>query len=252
MKRKKSVLLTALFLPTLLVLFFISGEAFAGPNQDETRQEEKMFIRVTVYPTASLSRYDYQNDIDLYELRAYVDVRAGSPAGRQLEEAIILVAGQKLEMEEGVFTARVPVKRDQLPDSFSIEINSEGFAFFSAVYPLPNWLVIERPRPAIVKAGRDLEVAWSFRSEKAPVNLRYNDFKTGSPRFNLNDLADGEALIPGKLINPDSIVRIYVMNSWMYKRFIEDRNVAMGSEVNVIPWSQVFLRTSDDQSEDNH
>lgn len=252
MKKKKVVHLTALFLPIVLLLFFTFGKAFAGPNPDEIQQEEKMFIRVTVYPTASLSRYDYQNDIDLYELRAYVDVRAGSPAGRQLEEATILVAGQKLEMEEGIFTARVPVNRDQLPDSFTIEINSEGFAHFSAVYPLPNWLVIERPRPSVVTAGRDLEVAWNFRSEKASVNLRYNDFKAGSPRFYLNDLAEGEAVIPGELINPDSIVRIYVMNSWMYKRFIEDRKVAIGSEVNVIPWSQVFLRTSEDQSEDNH
>jgi hypothetical protein len=40
-----------------------------------------------------------------------------------------------------------------------------------------------------------------------------------------------------------AIIRIYVIQSWLYKRFLGGPDYARGSEVNVIPWSQVFVRT---------
>jgi len=48
-----------------------------APTQKTPRPPEPFFVRVTMYPTVSLSRYDYNNDIDLYEIRIYVELRRG-------------------------------------------------------------------------------------------------------------------------------------------------------------------------------
>ena len=235
--KKKRLLITLL----LTCLVFSGIYVIGNESQPET---EKYFIRITVYPTASLSRYDYNIDPDLYELRAYIDLRKGSPTGTLISEANVLVAENKAEVENDLYSIRLAVDRDKLPDSFSVRASFQGDTIFDKVFPLPNWLKIEHPRPGIIEPGRDLAVKWSFQQEAGPVNLRFYDFKAGQPSFDLNDLPEREALIPGKLILPDTIVRIFVMQSWMYKRFIIDPALVRGSEISVIPWSQVFLRSS--------
>jgi hypothetical protein len=44
-------------------------------------------------------------------------------------------------------------------------------------------------------------------------------------------------------------VRIYVISSWLFKRFLSGDEFVRGSEVNIIPWSQVFIRTQDQPKE---
>jgi len=40
----------------------------------------------------------------------------------------------------------------------------------------------------------------------------------------------------------ETILRIYVISSWIFKQYLLEENLARGSEINIIPWSQVFIR----------
>ncbi|MFO7579631.1 MAG: hypothetical protein R6W74_05420, partial [Nitrosomonas halophila] len=104
-----------------LAVVFPSAVCMSGQSQSAV-ETAPIFIRVTIYPTASLSRYDYNNDIDLYEIRPYVEVRAGSANGIVISDARVTVSGTDLEFKDGQYLARIPVKQDALPKDFSIRI----------------------------------------------------------------------------------------------------------------------------------
>lgn len=226
---------------TLAVListaFCISGESRQADDA------EPVFIRVTVYPTASLSRYDYNNDVDLYEIRPYIEVRSGSASGIVISDARVTVSGTGLDFKDGQYIARIPVKREALPKDISIRIAAPGRRIIEKTIPLPGWLILESPRPDIIDSGRDLEVSWISTGRGGPVNLHAYDFKSDKFRFNLDDVDIESAVIPGGLIPQSTIVRLFVIESWISKRFVEDPGAARGSEINIIPWSQVFFRT---------
>ena len=62
------------FLITLLILLAglsAASQETSPQNGPEEPAPESLYVRLTFYPTASLSRYDYNNDVDHYEVRAY-------------------------------------------------------------------------------------------------------------------------------------------------------------------------------------
>jgi len=63
--------------------------------QEEAIQElptpDPLYVRVTIYPTANLSRYDYNNDVDLYEIRAYLELRDKNSSGTIIANARVIV-----------------------------------------------------------------------------------------------------------------------------------------------------------------
>jgi hypothetical protein len=237
--------------PALLILFAAGG---LGAAQDlpappaaaglqAPAPPEPLFVRLSVYPTASLSRYDFNNDLDLYELRVYVELRRGSQEGSPIADAVVSVSGERVEYLTDHYEKKIPLDKDRRPAECIVEIGVTGRAPLRESFPLPDWLVLTEPKPAVIDPGNDLEVRWEHGRFLAPVDVRAYDFRTGKEFFAENHLAGPAALIPASRLPASTIIRVYIIQSWLYKRFLGGPDYARGSEVNVIPWSQVFVRT---------
>jgi hypothetical protein len=213
------------------------------PERAPAKAPEKVFLRLSVYPTASLSRYDYNNDLDLYEVRIYVELRRGSQEGASIADAFVTALGEKLDYDQDHYERRVPVDKDKPPAEIEVEIALKGKAAFRERFPLPDWLVLREPRPAVLETGRDLGLLWRFDRFPAPVDVHAYDFKTGREIFKRENMAETSAVIPAADLPASTIVRIYAIQSWLYKRFLGGDGYARGSEINIIPWTQVFVRT---------
>jgi hypothetical protein len=237
--RASSSKLSALLLLALVGL--CSGQE--APTQDTSKPPEPLFVRITVYPTASLSRYDYNNDIDLYEFRVYVELRRGSQEGEAVADAHVTALAQRLDYQTDHYEKRIILEKDNLPAEVDVEIAARNRPVMRERFPLPSWLILTNPRPAVLETGKDLSIAWRFSRFAAPVDVRAYDFKTGKEFFRRDHEADTVTLVPAADLPASTIVRIYIIQSWLYKRFLAGDAYARGSEVNVIPWSQVFIRT---------
>jgi hypothetical protein len=233
--------------PFLAAFFLLAAAGLAAgqdvPDQDAPKPPEPLFVRLTVYPTASLSRYDYNNDLDLYEIRVYAEVRRGSQEGPAVADARVTAFAERLEYQEDHFEKRIVLEKDKLPADIDVEIAPPGRPVIKERFPLPAWLVLTGPKPSIVEAGQDLAVSWRFSRFPSPVDIRAYDFRTGKEFFRKDHLEGTSAVIPASGLPASTIVRIYAIQSWLYKRYLDGRNYARGSEINVIPWSQVFFRT---------
>jgi hypothetical protein len=204
---------------------------------------EPVFVRLSVYPTASLSRYDFNIDIDLYELRVYVELRRTSQEGPLIPDALVSASGERVDYVTDHYEKKITFDKGRLPAEFAVEIGIKGRAPLKGSFPLPDWLVLTEPKPAVIDPGNDLEVRWGYGRFLAPVDVRAYDFRTGKEIFAGDHLAGPAALIPASRLPASTIIRVYIIQSWLYKRFLGGPDYARGSEVNVIPWSQVFVRT---------
>jgi hypothetical protein len=214
-----------------------------APAQNAPKPPEPLFVRVAVYPTVSLSRYDYNNDIDLYELRVYVELRRGSQEGEAVADARVTALAQKLDYQTDHYEKRIILGKDSLPSEVEVEIAVKNRPVIREKFPLPSWLVLTDPQPAVLEAGMDLPIHWRFSRFAAPVNIFAYDFKTGKELFRRDHVGETSTVVPAADVPASTIVRIYVIQSWFYKRFLGGKDYARGSEVNIIPWSQVFVRT---------
>jgi hypothetical protein len=233
--------------PILAGLLFAAAAALAAAQEPPVRETppppEPLFIRITAYPTASLSRYDYSNDVDLYEVRVYVELRRGTQEGAAVNDAVITSFGEKLEFHEDHFEKRIIVDKDALPRELVVEIAVRGRPGLKETHPLPDWLILTEPRPAVVETGKDLAVGWRFDRFAAPVDVIGYDFKTGKEFVRRTNEAGTSITVPAASLPADTIVRLYIIQSWLFKRYLDGRDYARGSEINIIPWSQVFFRT---------
>ena len=89
------------------------GAAQDPPAQDAPAPPEPVFVRLTIYPTASLSRYDYNNDLDLYELRVYAEVRRVSQEGPPAADARVTAFAEKLEYHRRPLREEGPLRQGQ-------------------------------------------------------------------------------------------------------------------------------------------
>jgi hypothetical protein len=233
----------------LILIVLASGPALSG--QEASRQEtppapvpESIFFRLTLYPTASLSRYDINNDLDLYELRAYAEIRRESQAGEVISDARVEVLSERLDFQTDRFEKRIVVDRDNLPQEISVSIALRGRPSIKRKFPLPGWLVIENPQPAVISSDQDLSVVWRFTGCPGLVNVRVYDFKKGGSIASPDNIAKTEFVVPADKIPAATIVRVYIISSWISKQYLGGPEFVRGSEINLIPWSQVFVRTS--------
>ena len=230
------------FAVSLLIFLFLIPLSILS-SQENQENATPVFIRITVYPTISLSRYDYNNDIDLYEIRTYIELRKESQLGPPIQGAKITALGQTFDFTNSHYEKRIRVDKEQLPDMIEISIHTEeGFEFKEKV-PIPMWLTLKEPRPQILEDKSDLKVSWEFSQYKLPVNVNIYDFKSGDSIENENHTDKTTIIIPGERIPSETIIRIYVIASWFLKHYLHGDDKARGSEINIIPWSQVFLRT---------
>lgn len=226
----------------VLVLFFLVSMAF---SQEIRNEESKIFINAVIYPTFSLSRYDYNNDLNHAEIRAYVNLRLGSPHGEVISDAEVAVNGNHLEFnpEKNNYEKRIQISSDSLAGEFRLNISTREGVVFTQTYSIPEWLIIQKPQPSIVDSGSDLRLSWSFVNFGGSVDVRAYNFKTGDEILSVDNLMQTETLIPAENLHEDNLLRIYVICSWFYKKYIRGENLAQGSEMNIMPWSQVFIRT---------
>ena len=228
------------------LLLGAAGVLFAGqdlPVPQAPPPPEALFVRLSVYPTASLSRYDFNNDLDLYELRVYVELRRSSQKGRPVADAIVRAAGEQIDFVTDHYEKRVFLDKNRLPSEFGVEIGVPGRSPLKESFPLPDWLVLTEPKPAIVDPANDLEIRWHYLHFLAPVDVRAYDFRTGKEIFAVDHVAETAVVVPAARLPGATIIRVYIIQSWLYKRFLGGPDYVRGSEVNVIPWSQVFVRT---------
>lgn len=225
----------------LIILFMVSASILLCQENEESITP--VFIRITIYPTISLSRYDYNNDIDLYEIRIYIELRKESQIGPPIEGAQIAALGQTLDFTNSHYEKRIRVDKEHPPDEIEISIQTEeGFEFKEKVL-IPMWLTLKEPLPQILEDNSDLKVSWEFSKYKVPVNINVYNFKNGDSIESENHTDKTEISIPGTRIPRETIIRIYVITSWFLKHYFHGDDMARGSEINIIPWSQVFLRT---------
>lgn len=237
-------------LTTIFLFILMRGlipAAQETPPQDKPQAPifEPFFVRLTFYPTASLSRYDYNNDIDLYEVRAYAEIRLKSESGEIVPDARVTVLSQSLDFQKDHYEKRIAVEKEKLPDELDVTIAPADRPAIRRKYPIPFWLVLLEPRPAIVDPGQDLPIKWRFSAFSAPVDIRVYDFKKGDAVANLGNMAETITAVPADRIPASTTLRIYVISSWLLKRFLTGEEFVRGSEVNIIPWSQVFIRTNE-------
>jgi hypothetical protein len=212
-------------------------------NQQEAPKPDPLFVRITIYPTANLSRYDYNNDVDLYEIRAYVQLRDTTPIGEVIDNASVYVYSQLLDFKIDHYEKRIKVPMEELVEDFELRIETQDDRIIKNTFNIPTWLILLNPRPDIVESTQDLAIRWKFTRFEAPVDVFAYDFKTGKKLFEGLNLYSSEITVPAKNIPESAILRIWVMQSWLYKRFLQEPTEVPGSEIIVIPWSQVFIRT---------
>jgi len=224
-----------------------AGAALAAaqepPVLEAAPPAKPLFVRWTAYPTASLSRYDFNNDVDQFEVRVYVELRLGSQEGPAVPDAVVTSLGERLDFVTDHYEKRIVTGKDARPAEIELEIALKGRPPLRERQPLPDWLVLAEPRPSVLEAGTDIGVHWQFDHFEAPVDVIAYDFKTGKELLRRVNEPGTSVVLPAAAIHSDTIIRLYVIQSWLYKRYLDGPAYARGSEVVVIPWSQVFFRT---------
>jgi hypothetical protein len=250
-KKEQVIMLPRPTATAVLILVLVLSLALApapaaaqDEEQDQTSRPAKpLFVRISVYPTVSLSRYDYNNDIDLAEVRVYVELRNRSQVGSLIRDAEVTALGRKLDYIQDHYEKRILLSGSERPTEIDLVIAAPGRPPVKERFPIPDWLTLTSPRPAILDPAEDLTVAWEFGRFCSPVDVSAYDFKTGKAFFQKDNQAGPTVVITSDRVPRSTIVRIYVIQSWLDKRFLSGEAYARGSEINVIPWSQVFVRT---------
>lgn len=242
---RRQVLIFILISVSFLIFNYFSAAQEKTPLENEIEKPGPIFIQATFYPTASLSRYDYNNDLDLYEIRAYVVIRKESPAGEFVNGAKVIVNSTELEWNNNQYEKRIKVDSSALPDEIHLKVIIHGEIKFENKYPIPFWVILTRPRPLIIKLREDnsLTIAWMRKGSLVPVDVYAYNFKKGNRLLEARYCRENELPIEtNSLPQEETILRIYVISSWIMKQYLWGENLVKGSEVNIIPWSQVFIR----------
>lgn len=238
MKWKNILVILGIFL-----IFPVCLRSQEPESQEKPKEPDKLFVRTTIYPTANLSRYDYNNDLGLYEIRAYVELRDKTPIGEFIGDAHVFVNSQHLDFKKDHYEKRIKISKESLIEEVNLRIRTQDGRIVKNTFFIPTWLILLSPRPEIIPASDDLLIKWEYTRFEAPVDVFVYNFRTGKRIFEKYDLRDDKIILPAAKLPESTIVRIWVMQSWLYKRYLMDPSVAPGSEVVVIPWSQVFFRT---------
>jgi hypothetical protein len=225
----------------LLVMGMGISGIFLAAQQEQS--QPKFYIRATIYPTFSLSRYDYNNDIDHVEIRCYIEVRRDSVCGDIIDNATVEVNSEKLEFEDSQYKKRIDIDKETLTEKVVLKISIPEGINLERTYPVPDWLVIKSPQPSIIDSSQPLSITWEFQRCPGPVKVDAYNFRTGETLLDIDNFKENKIVIAEEKLPEKSLLRILVLHTWLYKQFIQGKHIARGSEVNFMPWSQVFIRT---------
>jgi hypothetical protein len=239
MMKKRNIL--AVF--GIFLIVSVCLQAQEPESQEEPVQPDRLFVRTTIYPTANLSRYDHNNDLDLYEIRAYVELRDKTPIGSIIDNAQVFVNSKRLDFKDDHYEKRLRVSKESLPEELDLRIETQDGRIVKNSFRIPSWLILISPSPQIYPSIKHVMINWKFTRFEAPVDVFAYNFKTGKMLFEKIDFYNDTVMLPANRLPESTIVRVWVMQSWLYKRYLRGSSVVPGSEVVVIPWSQVFFRT---------
>jgi len=235
--RSKFIVLIGLL---LICLGFLMSKESEGPALNN------IFVKATIYPTFSLSRYDYNNDINKVELRVYVELKEGSSEGATVMNADVFVNGYLIpyDSKEDDYRKRVEIAKKKMKQKVFIKIKTKDGKEINEDFGFPGWVIMNSPQPDIYESEKNITIEWKHSNFKFPVNVRAYDFKKGTELNFEKNIGPGNILIESKNIPENTILRILVTSCCFFKQYIRDEDAVKGSEINVLPWSQVFVRTN--------
>lgn len=165
MKKRNILVFLGIFL-----VFSLCLQAQDVENQEELAEPDKLFVRTTIYPTANLSRYDYNNDLDLCEIRAYVELRDKTPIGDIIDNANVFVNSNLLDFKIDHYEKRVKIRKESLIEDLDLRIETQDGRVVKNIFQIPTWLIVLNPRPAIIETSKDLVMKWKYTRFDAPVD----------------------------------------------------------------------------------
>jgi hypothetical protein len=172
-----------------------------------------------------------------------VELRDKTPIGDLIGNANVFVNSTLLDFKTDHYEKRIKVSKETLVEELELRVETQDRRFFKYTFLIPTWLILLNPRPKIIQESEDLVINWKYTRFEAPVDVFAYNFRTGEKVFEKLNLYNNEVMLPASKLPKSTIVRVWVMQSWLYKRYLMGSSVVHGSEVVVIPWSQVFFRT---------
>jgi len=76
----------------------------------------------------------------------------------------------------------------------------------------------------------------------SPVNVFAYNFKTGDYLLSVHGVGTKNYILPADKLQPSTLLRIYVIEQWSWKQTLSGDGIIEGSEIEIIPWSHVFIR----------
>lgn len=237
-----------------VLLFLVLFAGLSGQTQEQEiklekkdkspieQKKEPVYMKVNLWLIYSLARFDIGIDNNLIEIRAYVHLRKNNEKGDLITDADVRVNGTKLEFEKNRF-----VKRRILPGEFLEKINlqvhiPEGPCIKKDI-TVPTWLKLESPKPAVYEGTGDIEVKWKYTTCGSHVNLAVRNSHTGEYIIREWELKGNHFTLPAESLPPgETLLRFFVMEPWFNRAVISEPCVSKDSEVNIVSWSQSFIR----------
>ncbi|HDP94167.1 MAG TPA: hypothetical protein ENN40_02270 [Candidatus Aminicenantes bacterium] len=238
--------------PVILVILLMIVSPVAGQDQPAIPKCAPLFIKATFYPTYSLSRYDYDIDRNRQELRAYIELRQGGIHGDAVRDARILVNGTPIDYndKEKDYRRRILIQQqDNFSRDILLEIQRPDGCRIREEVNFPGWVKISDPAAKIVEINTSIPVRWTFSSHPFPLVLHIFDFKQRQKLLRRRLDPGDSAHLPQKDIPKNSILRIWITSDWFFKKYLSGKHIVRGSEINILPWSQVFVRTRSTKTE---
>jgi len=229
-----------------IVLILVASTLAPGQDPPPPLEHSPLFIKATIYPTFSLSRYDYNLDQNRRELRVYIELREKGIQGERVGNARVQVNGIPIEFDtrKKDYRKRIHLQhQDHFSRNILLEIKGAGGSHISEKLVFPGWVKITRPMPEILNPDRGIEIHWTFTAHEFPLMLHIDDFKNQRPLLREHREPEETGLLDKEDVPEDSVLRIWVTADWFQKKYLRGPDVVRGSEINIMPWSQVFVRT---------
>lgn len=232
----------------LLIVSILALSALAaGQEQPPPPEPAPLFVKATFFPTFSLSRYDYNLDRNRLELRAYIELREDGIQGEVVRDAEVWVNGEAIAFnrKHGDYRKRILLlHKDHFPREIQLKIDRGDANMIRQTVLFPGWVKLTSPQPQILKSGKGLEINWNYSATPFPLVLNIEDTRQRR-KLRREFREPGDPLVlTEKEIPENTILRIWIATDWFFKKYLSGKYIVKGSEINVMPWSQVFLRTA--------
>ena len=208
------------------------------------RSRDPVFMNARIWLVYSLSRFDIAIDNNLIEIRADVQLRKKSERGELIRIADVRVNDQRLEFQQDRFKKK-RILPGKLASKVILKLHIPNGPCIKQVIVLPGWLKMTSPKPAVYVSDTHLDIGWEYSNcvSGSYTNLRIRDFLNGKMLLKLDEIKDTSYRYSlDQLPKGESLLRIFVIEPWFHVRKAEDPMLTKESKINVIAWSQSFVR----------